>query len=508
MVNRWSILPLWVRLSAFFLAGCCALGVLELWAQEQRPQLPGWGGPSGAAGLMASHPTRLWGMSSGMKSTAEGCAAKNNELGFHGPLPVRPKPADRLRVISLGDSSFYGFGVNDHETFDVQLASALRANSLDVDSVNAGVAGYSIAQHRVAMDEVIWDLEPNLLVLCNVWSDNTWDTFQDEDLLVSARFARKNPLTRSALVKVFAAWWGGQQSADGGRIIVWNGAEGWPEGKVRRVPLTRWVQLHQELLVQAAERGVGVVFLKPTNSFLLSPSKAGPPPAWHPYFEAMDALAEHHNVPVVDVTEAYRAAMESGAAATDLLWDKMHPTARGHQVLAEAIESALQKEDWPKAALVPSGTPLPELNVQDMPSPEWTDDAGAGSPQVSLFALTEDEKSAMQQARKALEAQGPPEPEGVEPLGTGAQPMNQQPQAATWAVEISLAGGTPPYSVRLLDERDRVVGSARVSEGKTFRLKVRQDVQIVQVEVKDGSGEVTVYSATPSAAVVVHGSGE
>lgn len=518
MDNRWSRLPLWARLCAIVLLFACVVAALELWAKQQRLQLPGWGGPTGATGLMTAHPTRLWGMSPGIKPNAEDSQASINELGFRGPLPERPKPDDRLRIISLGDSSFYGFGVNDSETFDVRLIDLLKKEGLNVDSVNAGVAGYSIAQHRVAMDEVIWDLEPDVLVLCNVWSDNTWDTFRDEDLLVSARFAQRNPLTRSALVKWIASWLGSFQSDGEGRIIVWNGSEGWPEGKVRRVPLQRWIELHHEVLVEASRRGVSAVFLKPTNSYLLGAEQLGPPPGWTPYFEAMNALANHHHIPIVDVSRAYRSAIDQGAKPTDLLWDKMHPTAFGHEVLAKAIRAELRDKKWPEAEMIPTGTALPALNVQDVPNPEWTDDAGAGSPQISLFELSEEEKAAMEQARKLMEQRGPPEPDTLQPVAGGVsssppgqppfvpspmdRPIEERVQSSTWGVEISVSGGVPPYAVQLLDESSRVVGSARVKEPKTFRLNVRQDVAEVKISVIDSSGRAVQQAASPSSAIV------
>jgi hypothetical protein len=304
-------------------------------------------------------------------------------------------------------------------------------------------------------------------------------------------------------VKLFAAWWGGVTGGNDGRIIVWSGAEGWPEGKVRRVPLNRWIQIHHEVLVEAAERGVSVVFLKPTNSFLLDSEQSGPPPAWTPYFEAMDALGAHHEIPVVDVTEAYLAAMEKGAAVTDLLWDKMHPTAQGHAVLGDALKDALRVRAWPRGSMVPLAKSLPNLGIQDVPNPQWTDDAGAGSPQISLFELTEEEKAQMMRARKALEAQGPPIPAVSQPIeNPRAASVPQSARASTWSVSISLEDGQPPYAVRLVDDEGRTVGSARVNQAQSFRLKVRDDVGTVRVEVTDGSGRTESKQASPSAAEV------
>ena len=545
MARRWSTLPLGVRLFALAAGFFGGLGALEWWARDKNPQLPSWNGPPAAAGLMSGHPTRLWGMGAGVKTNANDSMATINKLGFRGEMPEIPKPPDRIRIMSLGDSSFYGFGVNDEETFTVKLRDRLVEAGLDVDGINAGVAGYSIVQHQVVMDEVGWDLEPDLLVLCNVWSDNTWDTFQDEDLIISARFARQNPLTRSALVKLFAAWWAGISGSDEGRVIVWTASEGWPEGKVRRVPLDRWIGINDSLLNQAAERGVGAIFLKPTNTSLVSQDYVGPAQAWTPYFKAMDLLAEHHGIPVVDVTELYKSSMEEGSEVIDLLWDKMHPTAKGHALLSDALFDTLQAAGWPEDRLLPSQSPIPETGIEDVPNPEWSDDAGSGSHQLSLFAITKEQQVEIAEARKAMEKRGPPSsaalapvrpegkevtpptgepppgevppgevPPGVPPSGgppTGAAPPGIPPvpapsgmasaagsdvQIGTWALGVNIEGGAPPYWVKLLDDAGRVVGSARLNAPRSFRLKVRNDVLAVVVRVTDGNDTVSSASAS------------
>ena len=551
MAQRWSTLPLGVRLLALVAGFVGALGALEWWARDKNPQLPSWNGPSAAAGLMSGHPTRLWGMGAGVKTNANDSTATINKLGFRGGVVEIPKPEGRLRIMSLGDSSFYGFGVNDDETFTEKLKGRFGEAGIDVDAVNAGVAGYSIVQHQVVMEEVGWAMDPDLLILCNVWSDNTWDTFQDEDLIISARFARQNPLTRSALVKLFAAWWADVGGSDEGRVIVWSASDGWPEGKVRRVPLERWISLNDSLLNQAAERGVGAIFLKPTNTSLLNEDHVGPPQAWNPYFKAMDALSEHHGIPVLNVTDLYKASMEEGSEVIDLLWDKMHPTAKGHTLVSDALFDALQTAGWPEDRLLPSLSSIPETGIEDVPNPEWSDDAGAGSHQLSLFEISKEQEAEIAAARKAMEKRGPLTPsdmgtlrpegeEGMPPSGgppsgeappgeppageppagealpggtipSGAAPPREPPvpspsanpggvgtdvQIGTWGLGITLEGGTPPYSVELLDDAGRVVGSARLTAPRTFRLKVRNDVLAVVVRVTDGDQTVKTAPAS------------
>jgi hypothetical protein len=69
-------------------------------------------------------------------------------------------------------------------------------------------------------------------------------------------------------------------------------------------------------------------------------------------------------------------------------------------------------------------------------------------------------------------------------------------QIGTWGLSITLEGGTPPYSVELLDDVGRVVGSARLTAPRTFRLKVRNDVLAVVVRVTDGDQAVKTAPAS------------
>ena len=79
-----------------------------------------------------------------------GVPVKINAKGLRGPEVAYTKPADTFRILYLGDSVTFGFLLfHDEETFPYQVEMVLeeRLNQENVETVNAGVGGYSPWQH-------------------------------------------------------------------------------------------------------------------------------------------------------------------------------------------------------------------------------------------------------------------------------------------------------------------------------------------------------------------------
>lgn len=471
-------------------------------------QLPIWEGADEVGSLMAGHPTRLWGMTPGVFENAQGTTAAINSWGLRGELPEIPRPSNRDRILTLGDSAFFGFGVNDDDVFTKKLEQSLRTDGHSVDVINGGIAGYSIAQHKLMLEETGWKLEPTLLVLCNLWSDNTWDTFHDEDLLLSRKFASTNPLTRSAFVKWFASWLYQNTTDESAKVIVWSGQKGWPTDKIRRVPLKRWIALHDEILREAARRGTGAIFLKPSNTFLVGTPQKGPPPAWEPYFEAMEALAAHHGIPVVDVNEPYRQAVEEGSSPDDLFWDLMHPTPRGHALTADILEQGLDKAGWPTNRLIPSGGVYDVSIHKDQPNPGWFNDGGAGSPQINLFDVSDEVRQQSALAQQQAAQEGPPAPANMpKPINAEERGQPVVESVAIWKLSVEVTEGDIPISVLVEDQEGRVVGRAKMSRLGQFQLSMRMDVKEGVVKITDASGRMVEATASIEAPSVSLGMG-
>lgn len=348
--------------------------LVEGLARLADPVLPQWTAHAGeGSAIMAGHPTRLWGNQADGVRQNGAATASINVLGLRGAVPG-PRTGERLMV--LGDSTAFGHGVEEGQVYLDVAGEELRARGVPVDTVNGAVAGYSIAQTLLLMDEVGWSLDPTLLVISNLWSDNTFDAFHDEDLLASARLSAMNPMAHSAALRLLASALG---SPGGGRIITVSRLDPWPEGTVRRVPLERYAALMEGLVQEARARGVGVVFVRNANVHILEGPIPGGPPIWQPYFQVMQELAEHHGVPLVDVSSVFE-----GAHDQELFLDLMHPTALGHRFIGQELAATLIGADWPSERLLGSATPF-STSVQDLPPPPGQDDSGAGSPQQRLF---------------------------------------------------------------------------------------------------------------------------
>lgn len=88
--------------------------------------------------------------------------------GFRNPLVEMPKPSDTYRILMLGDSTTFGFGVDQYETVPALLESAFDQNKFHASTyevINAGVPGYGTAQEWLLYKRWVHQLDPDLVIL-------------------------------------------------------------------------------------------------------------------------------------------------------------------------------------------------------------------------------------------------------------------------------------------------------------------------------------------------------
>ncbi len=323
-------------------------------------------GPALAAEEMAADPDTAWALSPGA-TMAMRRPTSINRLGLQGP-----EPGPGRRVLVTGDSSVFAVGIEGNPSFSQVLGERLGPS---VEVHNGGVPGYSSSQ-SLAQARKIWpELQPELLIVGNLWSDNNFDSFVDAELLAEAgrpgrRLAHSlaRLSQRSALLMALLRWRG----ADRQEIVGWGRVGQETIRGQRRVPLATYRDNLLELSTLALNSGGHVLFLMLSNSEDLDhPDR---PWAWDPYRQTMRDVAAQLGCPLVESPPAFRRAAAQGQG---LFVDDMHPSGGGHRLLGELLAEELRQRGWEQGrALCSGGGPAAEV-----PPDPWTWEEGAAPPQ-------------------------------------------------------------------------------------------------------------------------------
>jgi lysophospholipase L1-like esterase len=104
-----------------------------------------------------------------------------NSQGFRGPEAPSRKPEGSFRIVVIGDSLTLGWGVADNETFSARLEQLLRDHfpGQDLDVLNLGVGGYNTRQEVTFLTRKLRILRPDV-VLLGFYANDVPDALEDE----------------------------------------------------------------------------------------------------------------------------------------------------------------------------------------------------------------------------------------------------------------------------------------------------------------------------------------
>jgi len=111
-----------------------------------------------------------------------------NSLGTRGPEFSPAKPAGTFRILSLGDSRTFGWGLSEPETYSGRLQQLLRqqaGKTQTVEVLNAGVNAWSYPQMLVYFRDTALAYHPDVVILAEA---NLWTQFSERN---SPEFVRK-----------------------------------------------------------------------------------------------------------------------------------------------------------------------------------------------------------------------------------------------------------------------------------------------------------------------------
>jgi len=108
------------------------------------------------------------------KTTEFDCEVTINSLGFRGPAPLQTK-SDAKRILLLGDSFTFGWGLNWDETWGAQAEKSLEHAGYNVDLFNLGKPGSNPQQYPAIAAAALPITKPDLVIVNILQGD---DLFQ------------------------------------------------------------------------------------------------------------------------------------------------------------------------------------------------------------------------------------------------------------------------------------------------------------------------------------------
>lgn len=290
---------------------------------------------------LEADPDQGWALPRSSERQVGPLRVRTNRLGLRG-AELAPRLPDEVRLLTVGDSSIYGDGVEEDETFHAVAASELqRAWGRPVSAVNGGVPGYDVAQAGGLVARVGEAVAPDFIVVATQWSD-LFGSRQHEGAEGVGRVALTGTLARFATYRVarvlLAPWLSARQvrfAADPSQLGSLDPTD------PTRTPLLAYLAGLRSLGDQAEALGAQVVYVALPAPLDLDP--VPPPPTVSTFRGAMATAAAEREAPFLDGPALF---VDQGAAPDEFL-DQVHPGPRAHARLGEALAALLEPQPPP-----------------------------------------------------------------------------------------------------------------------------------------------------------------
>jgi lysophospholipase L1-like esterase len=336
-LNRW-------RAALVLLATLASLAAVELGLRVV-------GDGAGSGGLRGLHQTRpdtdwLYGLRAGAHVRLEEPTRVDyqiNEDGWRDRRYSRDKPPGVFRIVVLGDSVAFGYGVAAESTFPFQLEelAAKRTPEARIEVLNLGVGGYNPYNEAALFTDVGVGFQPDLVLIQFCINDlndptlhfdaSTQQAFDLPDL------AFPNPSTRNATEEP-GSWCSKSRLCDWVRSRTKSDFDRqvWLEAFAPRDRDTHdveWLWLaarYNEIAEQASRIGARVAVVAfPYPAQLDGQADAN-------LQRRLNAIGRSGGWQTIDLLPAFR-----DAAGGELFLDLWHPTELGHEIAAQQILDAL-----------------------------------------------------------------------------------------------------------------------------------------------------------------------
>ncbi len=117
-----------------------------------------------AGACFREDPLLPFGLIPGRYPIVHGGVVSINSLGYRGAEFAPAKPPETLRILFVGDSFTFGYGVDDDQTLPRQVEAILRPQFPTIEVINAGFHGYAPIHYELYLRTEGYALDPDLIV--------------------------------------------------------------------------------------------------------------------------------------------------------------------------------------------------------------------------------------------------------------------------------------------------------------------------------------------------------
>ena len=280
---------------------------------------------------------------------------RSNRDGFR-TKEFAPRSAGVMRIVTIGDSSTFGWGVGAEHTYQRLLEGRFANAGDEVEVLNLGISGHT-SRHGLSMFEhYVRGLDPDLLIISYGANDARYVLQSADDVLDADETWRGTArsllyrfetfkLMRRLILSVYDPFAISQARAD---------AEGTARALVRSVDRDVYMENLRLIVSRAREHGI--------DSALLAVCTL---PA---YVRGMRYIADTEQLPLVDAESLFRENLDAlrskrlyptevafyenlygpdALSARPMLYvttDGCHPGRAGHSLIADALHEALRAD--------------------------------------------------------------------------------------------------------------------------------------------------------------------
>lgn len=307
--------------------------------------------------LFVRDPDLGWCMRPNSNVNLDGIKYKTNSKGLRGPEIPYSRIPSKPRILHLGDSVPFGYGVPDYQDTYPYIIETLLEKELkqDIETINAAIAGYSPWQEFIFLEKEGLKYKPDAVILGFVLNDvvekfeltlfggksSGYQLNRSYQSLLD--WIISNSAIYSLIQRIIAKIRFGsdiQQGAVAQEIASVQDLARYPESQKVQDAWSLTLENLEKLFTLCRNHDIPIfVIIFPFVFQFDHPNELSAPQ------KVITSFCEKNHVPSLDLLPLLVNYLESEKASPDvLLFDQSHLTARGSRIIAEMVVAHLHSE--------------------------------------------------------------------------------------------------------------------------------------------------------------------